>query len=99
METENQIAAPFAQNPLAQNPLAQNKEALAPERNKARLPAQLAETKDIAGKYGFVLPNRVVAAYLRHDGRPWILALSFQWKGPSRGPRRPKKKPARPHYN
>lgn len=89
METENQIAAPFVQST----------EALAPERNEARLPAQLAETKDIAGKYGFVLPIHVVTAYVRHDGRPWILPADFQWKGPSRGPRRPKKKPARPHYN
>jgi hypothetical protein len=89
METENQIAARFAQDT----------EALAPERNEARLPAQLAETEGIAHQNRFVLPNRVVTAYVRHDGRPWILPASFQWKGPSRGPRRPKKKPARPHYN
>ena len=90
METENQPAAPFAQDT----------EALAPERNEVRLPAQPAETEGIAHQNRFVSPNHEVAAYIHYGPLPYILPANFQWKGPaSRAARRPKKKPARPHYN
>jgi hypothetical protein len=80
--------------------MTQTTETPAAEENEPRLPAQLAETKDIAGQYGFVLPKPEIPAYIHYGPLPYILPANFQWKLPASGTRRrPKKKPARPHYN
>ena len=81
------------------NQMTQNTEPPAPAENEARLRLQLAETAGLPDQNRFVLPNAEIPVYVHYGPLPYILPADFQWKGPSSRAKRPKKKPARPHYN